>query len=403
MRAARLSGPAWWFVAGYAVSAIGTGLCYPFLAIYLHQLRGRSDTATALLLLLLAGVAVPVSVLGGRLVDRYAPRAVAIGALLVQAAGWVLLAAGADGPAMLVIGVGTGAFLPAVVPVIAGLSASEAVRARTMSMRYLLLNLGLGVGAGIGGLVLGPAGAPAFRWLCVANGVSCAVYALVLARRVPPVRAVRREERLAPFRPGYTFGLLLAAQLLLVTFGLAQVDSGVPLMVRGAMSGSTALVGGLYAVATLVVLVGQLPVARWVERVHKTRALIVMGLLWAGAWLLGWAAGALTGGARTALLFAMIVTFALGECAYSPAFYTLVERIAPAGTLGRSSGAAWAVFQLGNTIGPPIAVFLVGGPAPFWLVLAAAAALAAVLMLVVDRRMHAAAPPELNHLTPAIG
>ncbi|MEU0556586.1 MFS transporter [Dactylosporangium sp. NPDC006015] len=135
--------------------------------------------------------------------------------------------------------------------------------------------------------------------------------------------------------------------------------------------------------------------SRWVERAHKTRALIAMGKVRAVAWLVGYTAGALTGGPRVALLVVMMVTFALGECAYSPAFYTIVERIAPKGTLGRSSGAAWAVFQVGNTIGPSIAVFLVGGDVPFWLVLATAAVAAAALVLIVDRRMHAAPEPAL--------
>ncbi|MER7274057.1 MFS transporter [Dactylosporangium sp. NPDC000244] len=399
--ARRLSAPAWWFVAGYGVSAVGTGLCYPFLAIYLSQFRGLSAGAIALLLLILAGAAVPMSVAGGWLVDRHSPRVVAIAALLVQTAGWLLVALGsgyaAELAAVLVIGVGTGTFLPAVVPIITALSATAEAKVRTMSLRYLLLNLGLGAGAGLGGVLLGSAAS--YRWMCAANGVSCAVYALIILLRVPLPRpdgdAAEDRARLVRFRPGLNYVLLLVAQLLLVTFGLAQVESGVPLIVRTEMSGSTTLVGGLYAVATAVVLIGQLPVSRWVERVHKTRALITMGLMWAVAWLLGYTAGALTGGPQVALLAVMMVTFALGECAYSPAFYTLVERIAPKGALGRSSGAAWAVFQVGNTIGPPIAVFLVGGSVPLWLVLAAAAVAAAVLILIVDRRMHAAPRPAL--------
>jgi IS30 family transposase len=41
-------------------------------------------------------------------------------------------------------------------------------------------------------------------------------------------------------------------------------------------TGCTALVGGLYAVATAVVLIGQ-PVSRWVEWVHKKRARAKIG------------------------------------------------------------------------------------------------------------------------------
>ncbi|GAB3828547.1 MFS transporter [Dactylosporangium cerinum] len=405
----RLSRPAWWFVGGYGLSAVGTGLCYPFLAIYLHQLQGLPAGETAVLLLVLAGAAVPMSVYGGALVDRRSPRAVAVGALLVQTAGWLLLAAGrgyaAQLVALLVIGVGTGLFLPAVIPIIARLSGSEEAKVRTMSMRYLLLNVGLGVGGGLGGLLLGAATDATYRWLFAADGVSCALYAVVIAVFVPLPRDVEavgsQRKTLARFRPGRSYVLLLVAQLLLVTFGMAQLDSGVPLAVRTDLGGSTTLVGALYAVGTFVVLAGQLPVSRWVERVHKTRALIAMSLAWAGAWLVGYAAGAVSGGARVALLVVMMVTFALGECAYSPAFYPLVERLAPPGTLGRATGAAWATFQVGNTVGPPVAVYLISTPVPLWLVLAAAATSAAALVFAVDRRMHAPAEPDRTLTTVA--
>jgi predicted MFS family arabinose efflux permease len=301
--------------------------------------------------------------------------------------------------AMMVVGAGTGLFLPGVVPIIAALSGTEAVKARTQSLRYLLLNLGLGLGAALGGFILNTATDATYRWLFAANGASCALYALILAVRVRLPRATGVPPADQPhhprFRPGLSYLLLLAAQLLIVTFGLAQVESGVPLAIRADLGASTGLIGVLYGIATLIVLVGQLPMSRLVERVHKTWALICMGLLWAGAWLLGNVAGTVGQKFRVGVLVVMMVTFAVGECAYSPAFYTLVEKLAPAGTLGRSSGAAWATFQVGNTIGPSVAVFLVGGTLSFWVVLSAMAGIAALLMLVIDRRMHAHPPTTL--------
>jgi len=397
----RITPAAWWFVAGYGLSAIGTGLCYPFLTIYLHHVRNLSSSATALLLLVLAGVAVPMSVYGGSLVDRHSPRTVGVGALVVQTGGWLLLA-GESGYvtqvlALAVIGVGTGLFLPAVIPIIVRLSGTDAAKARTMSLRYLLLNLGLGLGAGLAGVLLGSSSSGLYRALFAVNGVSCLLYALIILLLVP-LPSVKPAPDGAPtgkvrFRPSANYILLLAAQLLLVTFGLAQLESGIPLAVRDQLHGSTRLIGLLYAIGTLFVLIGQMPISRLVERMRKTRALIGMALIWALAWLIGYAASAVHGSARSGLLIAMIVTFAIGECAYSPAFYTLVEKLVPAGALGRSSGGAWATFQVGNTVGPPVAVFIIDSDVSFWLVLAAAAAVAAVLLVVVDRRTSLESPP----------
>ena len=260
-----------------------------------------------------------------------------------------------------------------------------------------------GLGAALGGFVLGSASDTRFRWLFTANGASCALYALILTVRVRLPRATGApmvgRSRLTRFRPGPDFVLLLAAQLLFVAFGLAQIESGVPLAMRADLGVSTGRVGMLYGLATLVVLVGQLPVSRLVERVHKTRALIGMGLSWAVAWLLGYLASLVGQHLQVGLLVVMMVTFALGECAYSPAFYTLVEKLVPASTLGRSSGATWATFQVGNTVGPSAAVFLVGGGLSLWLVLSATATIAALLMLIIDRRMHAHPPTPLPRPT----
>lgn len=397
----RLSASAWWFVAGYGLSAIGTGLCYPFLAIYLRQALGLSSQATALLLLLQAGAAVPMSVIGGRWCDRHSPRLVALGGLGVQTAGWAVLAAasslGAQIVAMVLIGLGTGPFLAAVVPILDRITAGEAARTRAFALRYQLLNVGLGLGAMIAAFALTSPSVTTYRWLFAFNALSCLVYAVVIVVWVPvpaaPAAAQAPPAR-AWYRPGVTFSILLGAQFLLVTFGLAQLEGGVPLFVRTRLDGSATLIGGLYALSTLIVIIGQMPVSRLVERMHKARALIAMSLVWAVAWVVGLIASALDGAGQVTLLLVMAVIFAIGECAYSPAFYTLVTKLSPEGALGRSSGVAWAMHQVGSTIGPPLAVFLVAGPVSLWLVLAAAAVLAAMTMVVVDRRMHRQPGPQ---------
>jgi predicted MFS family arabinose efflux permease len=128
-----------WFIGGYGLSAVGTGLCYPFLAIYLREVLGMSVSAVALLLLVLAGVAVPLSMAAGRLCDRRrALRGMSICALVVQAAGWFVSAAawgsGIELLAVLLIGMGTGLFLPVVVPILHRLTATEQARARAFAL-----------------------------------------------------------------------------------------------------------------------------------------------------------------------------------------------------------------------------------------------------------------------------
>lgn len=398
-RQGRLPGAVWWFSAGYGWSAVGTGATYPFLTIYLHDGLGLSAPFSALALLVLAAVAIPLSVLAGRWCDARPTRQVALVGLAAQAAGWLLLSIAGSVvgvlAALALVGVGTGIFLPVVVPLLHGLTSSSEQQARAQSVRYLLLNAGLGAGAAVAAVALRHPAIGTYRWLFVADAVSCLLYSMILALRVPnpppapaPLVVVAPGQRRV-WRNG-NIALLLLAQLLLVTFGLSQIELGIPLLLRARLGISPAVIGLLFALGTVVVVAGQLPGSRLVERVHKTRALGGLATLWLLAWLLGAAATTSVGPARVALLIAMILAFTLGECAYSPAFYSLVGQLAPTGALGRSSGATWAVYNLGNMIGPPVAVLVISaGPATLlWLVLAAASVLTGATVLILDHRLH---------------
>ncbi len=380
------------------MSAVGTGATYPFLTIYLRDALHLSAPTSALALLLLAGIAVPFSLLAGRWCDNKRARHVALVGLLTQAVGWSVLASASSGAivlaALALVGAGTGAFMPAVVPLLHGLTTSEQQRARAQSLRYLLLNAGLGAGAALAAVALRHPVASTYRALFLVDAVSCVLYAAVLLLRVAasapaPVRAAGAGAAGRVWRNG-NMALLLVAQLLLVTFGLSQIELGIPLLLRTRLGISPTTIGVLFTVGTLVIVAGQLPVGRLVERVHKTRALSCLAACWLLAWALGATATATAGTSRVILLGAMLVAFTLGECAYSPAFYSLVGQLAPDGALGRSSGATFAVFNLGSMLGPPGAVLVTStGPAGLlWLVLGAAAALTAAVMLLLDHRLH---------------
>lgn len=397
-RRGRLPGAVWWFSAGYGLSALGTGATYPFLTIYLRDGLGLSAPLTAVALLVLAAVAVPLPVLAGHWCDARPARQRSLVGLAGQAAGWLLLSTAGSVvgvlAALVLVGAGTGIFLPTVVPLLHELTSSTEQQARAQSVRYLLLNAGLGAGAAVAAVALRHPTIGTYRGLFVADAVSCLLYAVILALRVPspppaPAPQVVMASRRRVWRNS-NIALLLLAQLLLVTFGLSQIELGIPLLLRARLAISPTVIGLLFALGTVVVVAGQLPVSRLVERTHKTRALGGLAALWLLAWLLGAAATTSAGPARIALLIAMILAFTLGECAYSPAFYSLVGQLAPTGAIGRSSGATWAVYNLGSMIGPPVAVLVINsGPATLlWLVLAAASVLTGATALLLDHRLH---------------
>lgn len=403
----RLDGRVWWFAGGYGLSAAGTGATFPFLSIYFRQALGLSSAVSALALLLLAGTAIPASVVGGRLCDLRSPSTIAMTGLVVQALGWSVLVVLRDAGSVLsmvtVIGVGTGLFLPAIAPMLDALTATPAQRSRAFSVRYLVMNVGLGAGAAFAALVLHTPSLGAYSWLFAIDAASCVLYALLVALkvRVPaqvrhlpdggtPVLGEHGRRGQTPSWRNLNFGLLLVIQLLICMFGMSQIESGVPLLLRTRLGISPTIIGLLYALGTVVVVAGQLPVSRFVERVHKTRALAGLSATWALSWMLGVLATHAPIGDRVPLLIAMIVVFTIGECAYSPAFYGLLALLSPQGSLGSHGGLTWATYNVGGMIGPPLAVLIVSAaPADtLWIVMAAAAVCTGATAAALDYRMH---------------
>ena len=134
---------------GYLISAVGTGMVYPYMAIYVQQVRGYGGKAAAAALAIIALGTIVGSLAAGPSVDRVGPRLVGSVALILQAAGYSLIGVSSTLTDILVacilIGVGTGAFYSALSPAI-NLTCSPSQLRRAFATRYMITNLGVGVG-----------------------------------------------------------------------------------------------------------------------------------------------------------------------------------------------------------------------------------------------------------------
>jgi len=90
MTSSRLPPATWVFIAGNAVSALGTGLVLPLTLIYLHQVRGIALAEVGLLLAVSGAVGLVAVPLAGVALDRFGARSV----LIVVLAGQALAEAG---------------------------------------------------------------------------------------------------------------------------------------------------------------------------------------------------------------------------------------------------------------------------------------------------------------------
>ncbi len=138
-----------------------------------------------------------------------------------------------------------------------------------------------------------------------------------------------------------------------------QFESGLSAYGVEAAGISTSTLGTALAANTLVIVVAQFVVLRFVERRSRTRVIASVGLLWAVAWAVAGYAG-LGNGSQAMATAAFISTYALfglGESMLSPTLAPMVADLAPEGLAGQYNSAFALVKQLALAIGPAV-----GGP-----------------------------------------
>jgi MFS family permease len=396
------------YITGCAVSALGTGAVYPVNVIYLHLVRGLPVPLVGLSIFSSAVAAIGSAPVAGHLLARLGGRTVVVAALLIQATGTAAMIGATSAPvaiaAMAVQGLGNGGFYAAQTTLVTEI-ADGAQRIRLLSLRYVINNAGIGVGALLSGLVIARYGLHGYLGVYLANSVSYLAFAAALATM--PLAAGGRPGRRGPGLRGYArllgagpFRRLLFLQFLIVSAGYAQVDSSLPLYAKQHLHLSALLIGAVIAANSALVVVLQVPAARWVNRRDPRTALRLLGLTWSLAMLVGCAAGLVPRALAAAALFAAIGVFSVGECLYTPAFQTVLLDLAGDADVGRYAALASMTWTTALLVAPTLGIALVQlpWPAAYWLTLALGGLVVAALAAGVGsgqeaHRAHPAGEP----------
>ncbi|MFI1569135.1 MFS transporter [Streptomyces sp. NPDC020490] len=355
----RLGRGAWWLLGSELVSALGSGVTAPLLVVYLHAVRdipiGPATLAAA------AGPLVSLfgNPLGGVLADRFGARHVIVAGLVLTAAATAALGTVQSLPAVVAIiallGGGLSIALPAQDSLLGHLIPPEQ-RSTAFSLRYLGLNLGLGAGGLLAALAVNTDNPSSFTLAYVADGATFLLAALAVTvpalRKTAPTRAARipLRETLPRSRPLWLV-CALGALFTLVGFGQFKIAA------YGVTGASARLLGLAYLANTLTVVAAQLPILRLTRNWARHRILAVVGVLWAGAWLLVWSADTLWSGC---LVIAAGV-IALGECLMATSLPPIVNDLAPDHERGRYNASFLMACTLGNLAVPALAGTLLGG------------------------------------------
>jgi len=307
--------------AGGLVNAFRNGITYPFVVIYLHNVRGFSLGTAGLVLATNGAMSLLASPIAGWLSDRIGGRLTLAGALVLMAAGigsfplvreqWHAFVA------MAVVGAGNGSFWPSQSTLLAGL-APEARRHAAYALQRVSRNLGIGLGGLTGGLIATTSDPTSFTILFLIDAATflgfIAVLPFVPDPELPPVEEGTRPGR---YRDVLRDRLLLGIVALNVAFvsaGYAQMEL-LPAFAKNEAHVSERGIGVIFLVNTLVIVFAQLPIARLLEGRRRMPALALMTVLWATAWLIVLVAGATLEAIVAASVFALAgLVFGLGEC-----------------------------------------------------------------------------------------
>ncbi|MFC5955961.1 MFS transporter [Streptomyces pratens] len=354
---------------GSALSAFGLGFTVPYLYVYVAQVRGLGAVTAGLVLAVFAVAALIVLPFAGRAIVRRGPLPVLLVALVTAAVGALSLGLSSGASSVLVsaalLGAGQAVTQPALATMIVECSTVE-TRSRAFAMQFFLQNLGLGVGGLIGGHLVDTTRASSFTVLFSIEAAMFLLLVVVMATvRMP--RSPRIEGAPAPSAKSswkQLMGNRAMVQLCVLGFVLffacyGQFESGLSAYGVEAAGISTSTLGTALAANTLVIVVAQFVVLRFVERRSRTRVIASVGLLWAVAWAVAGYAG-LGNGSQAMATAAFISTYALfglGESMLSPTLAPLVADLAPEGLAGQYNSAFALVKQLALAIGPAV-----GGP-----------------------------------------
>jgi len=405
---------AWRFsLAGTLVSALGNGLTFPFLFVFLHGVRHLSLPFAGIIVAVGAVIAFALAPIGGALGDRIGLGRLLVVGLVVSGVGTALLA---------LLDSATGAFVAVALtaagqsfswPSLNGLVALQlppAARQRAYALRFGVLNAGIGVGGLVSGFVVSISRPSSFELVYLLDAAGSLVFAVIVLVGMRNSPGFARSASVHPDAPpqpdgrrGYRqvlanrpFVGFLVCSFLFFLFGYAQLNGPWAIFATLIVGGGPQVVGIAFAVNTATIVACQLLVTRISRRWRRSRSLLSAGLFWMLAW--GISATALVPAFRGPIAFVALAVslgvFGLGETFFSVVAGALPNDLAEPELRGRYNAASAAITSVAGFVGPPLAGLLLGSAVPTsWIfVIVAGMALTSVGTVVLGRLL----PPSVD-------
>ena len=357
-------------IFGICLNAIGGGMTLSLLLVYLHDMRGFTNTFGGLLLAYGSIVSILASTPMGALVDRVGPKKVMIGGLLLNsAAAFSLSQVHTHFQAIITItflNIAGQAIWPSQSVILTRVT-PEKDRPKIFGFNFMLLNLGLGMGGLLSSLIIQRGDLLSFQIMYWVDASTFLLYLLIVLslrgenvnRYIPKADEPKTGsyKDLFEIKPLMLLGI---AGIILFTFGYGTIQAGIPVFATQFLGLSPKWLGIIFGVNTISIVVFQPLVMRILEKFSRYTALIAIGLVWALSWLFVGVAPYLTLFASGVALSLSQFVFAIGEMIQAPTIPTLANELAPEHIRGRAN--AWMSLQwsVSGVLGPAITGLMLG-------------------------------------------
>jgi predicted MFS family arabinose efflux permease len=359
------------------VNTFGNGAYLTTGALFLTRSVGLRPAEVALGLSAAAFAGMLLTTPMGYLVDRWGPREVQIGALLVLAAGYagLTLVGGvwSFAPLACAIAVGDATVKAATGAMIAG-AVPPADRVRVRAYVRSTINAGIGLGTLAGSVPLLLDRRSGYLAVLLFNAATGVVAALILGRatRVRPATRSANSPALVALRDRPFLAFALVDGLVGALFN-DLLSLALPLWLVASTHASPTLVSAALLVNTAGCVTLQVWAARGTHTAREAIAVTRRGAFFvAGACVLFAATADRPAWLVAVLVLAAAVVHVLGELWLSSATFAVIFDLAPDWAQGQYQGAYQTGRQIGNMAAPPVLTALVIGlGAPGWLGLTA--------------------------------
>lgn len=349
------------------------------LLVYLHDMRGFTNTFGGLLLAYGSLVSIIASSPMGALVDRIGPKKVIIGGLLLNSAAAFSLSQVQTHFQAIIVMTGLNIAGQAIWPsqsVILTRLTPERDRSKIFGFNFMLLNLGLGVGGLLSSLIIQRGDLLSFQIMYWVDAGTFLLYLLIVltlhGEHVNKYIPKENEPKTGSYRDLFEIKPLMflgIAGIILFTFGYGTIQAGIPVFATQFLGLSPKWLGIIFGVNTLSIVLFQPLVMRVIDKYSKYAALIAVGLVWALSWVFVGIAPYLPLFASGIALSLSQFIFAVGEMIQAPTIPTLANELAPEHIRGRANSWMSLQWSVSGVLGPAITGLMLGADlATAWII-----------------------------------